>query len=280
MKKKVSSFMTSKYILIALTAICLIFISTSFFTDRLVAPLRSAISMVVVPLQKGMNNLGLWTYDKYTTLQEISVVLDENKELKSKVDDLTEENNQLRQDTYELSRLRELYQLDEKYTGYTKVGARIIEVTADNWSKAFKVDKGSDDGIKKDMNVIAGGGLVGIVTEVGKNYSIIKTIVEDNNSVSGMLIDTNDTCIVEGDIEQSDSGLVKLTHFKSDITVRDGDKVVTSNISDKYLQGILIGYAKDVAPDSNNLTQSGYLVPAVDFNNLQEVLIITEMKNQ
>lgn len=280
MKKKVSSFMTSKYILIVLTAVCLIFISTSFFTDRLVAPLRSAISMVVVPLQKGMNNLGLWTYDKYTTLQEISVVLDENKELKSKVDDLTEENNQLRQDTYELSRLRELYQLDEKYTGYTKVGARIIEVTADNWSKAFKVDKGSDDGIKKDMNVIAGGGLVGIVTEVGKNYSIIKTIIEDNNSVSGMLIDTNETCIVEGDIEQSDSGLVKLTHFKSDITVRDGDKVVTSNISDKYLHGILIGYAKDVTPDSNNLTQSGYLVPAVDFNNLQEVLIITEMKKQ
>lgn len=280
MKKKVSSFMTSKYILIVLTAVCLIFISTSFFTDRLVAPLRSAISMVVVPLQKGMNSLGLWTYDKYTTLQEISVVLDENKELKSKVDDLTEENNQLRQDTYELSRLRELYQLDEKYTGYTKVGARIIEVTADNWSKAFKVDKGSDDGIKKDMNVIAGGGLVGIVTEVGKNYSIIKTIIEDNNSVSGMLIDTNETCIVEGDIEQSDSGFVKLTHFKSDITVRDGDKVVTSNISDKYLQGILIGYAKDVTPDSNNLTQSGYLVPAVDFNNLQEVLIITEMKKQ
>ena len=280
MKKKVSSFMTSKYILIVLTAVCLIFISTSFFTDRLVAPLRSAISMVVVPLQKGMNNLGLWTYDKYTTLQEISVVLDENKELKSKVDDLTEENNQLRQDTYELSRLRELYQLDEKYTGYTKVGARIIEVTADNWSKAFKVDKGSDDGIKKDMNVIAGGGLVGIVTEVGKNYSIIKTIIEDNNSVSGMLIDTNETCIVEGDIEQSDSGLVKLTHFKSDMTVRDGDKIVTSNISDKYLQGILIGYAKDVTPDSNNLTQSGYLVPAVDFNNLQEVLIINEMKKQ
>lgn len=280
MKKKVSSFMTSKYILIVLTAVCLIFISTSFFTDRLVAPLRSAISMVVVPLQKGMNNLGLWTYDKYTTLQEISVVLDENKELKSKVDDLTEENNQLRQDTYELSRLRELYQLDEKYTGYTKVGARIIEVTADNWSKAFKVDKGSDDGIKKDMNVIAGGGLVGIVTEVGKNYSIIKTIIEDNNSVSGMLIDTNETCIVEGDIEQSDSGLVKLTHFKSDMTVRDGDKIVTSNISDKYLQGILIGYAKDVTPDSNNLTQSGYLVPAVDFNNLHEVLIITEMKKQ
>lgn len=280
MKRKLSSFMTSKFILIVVTVICLVFISTSFFTDKLVTPLRDAISMVVVPLQKGMNNLGLWTYDKYTTLQEISVVLDENKQLKSQVSDLTEENNQLRQDSYELARLRELYELDEKYPGYTKVGARIIGVTTDNWSQAFKVDKGSDDGIKKDMNVIADGGLVGIVAEVGKNYSIVKTITEDNNSVSGMLIDTNDTCIVEGDIELSDSGLIKLTHFKGDITVRNGDKVVTSNISDKYLSGILIGYAKDVEPDSNNLTQSGYLVPAVDFNNLQEVLIITEMKNQ
>ena len=236
--------------------------------------------MVVVPLQKGMNNLGLWTYDKVTTLQEISVVLDENNELKNQIDNLTEENNQLRQDSYELTRLRELYKLDEKYPGYTKVGARVIGVTTDNWSKAFKVDKGLDDGIKKDMNVIASGGLVGIVAEVGKNYSIVKTIIEDNNSVSGMLIDTNDTCIVEGDIELSYSGLVHLNHIKADITVRNGDKIVTSNISDKYLQGILIGYAKDVTADSNNLTQSGYLVPAVDFNNLQEVLIITEMKNQ
>lgn len=280
MRKKLSSYMTSRYILIAVTVVCIIFVSTSFFTDSLVAPLRNAVSMVVVPLQKGMNNLGLWTYDKVTTLQEISVVLDENNELKNQIDNLTEENNQLRQDSYELTRLRELYKLDEKYPGYTKVGARVIGVTTDNWSKAFKVDKGLDDGIKKDMNVIASGGLVGIVAEVGKNYSIVKTIIEDNNSVSGMLIDTNDTCIVEGDIELSDSGLVHLNNIKADITVRNGDKIVTSNISDKYLQGILIGYAKDVTADSNNLTQSGYLVPAVDFNNLQEVLIITEMKNQ
>lgn len=278
MKKKVSSFMTSKYILIVLTAVCLIFISTSFFTDRLVAPLRSAISMVVVPLQKGMNNLGLWTYDKYTTLQEISVVLDENKNLQSQIDELTEENNQLKQDSYELNRLRELYELDQQYAGYSKVGARVIEVTTDNWHSSFKIDKGTDDGLKVDMNVIANGGLVGIISETGSNYSIVKTITENNSNVSGMLIDTNETCIVQGDIELMDTGMIRVSHFKSDVIVRNGDKVVTSNISDKYLQGILIGYVKDVKLDSNNLTQSGYIVPAVDFNNLQEVLVITQLK--
>ena len=110
------------------------------------------------------------------------------------------------------------------------------------------------------------------------NYSIVKTITENNSNVSGMLIDTNETCIVQGDVELMDTGMIRVSHFKSDVVVRNGDKVVTSNISDRYLQGILIGYIKDVKLDSNNLTQSGYIVPAVNFNNLQEVLVITQLK--
>ena len=278
MKKKVSSFMTSKYILIVLTAVCLIFISTSFFTDRLVAPLRSAISMVVVPLQKGMNNLGLWTYDKYTTLQEISVVLDENKELKSKVDDLTEENNQLRQDTYELSRLRELYQLDEKYTGYTKVGARIIEVTADNWSKAFKVDKGSDDGIKKDMNVIAGNGLVGIVYDVSAHTAKVRTIINDTSMVSAMFLKTNDSCIVNGSLDTMEDGYLEVVYISKDAKVKNGDELVTSYVSSKFNEGITIGKVSDIKLDSTKLTKTAKVTPIVDFKHLKEVLVITDLK--
>ena len=278
MRKKISSFMTSKNILIALTVLCCFFIGTSFFTDTLTRPLKRAVSMVVVPVQKGMNYIGLWVYDKYQTLQEMSVVLEENKNLQSQVDELTEENNQLKQDSYELTRLRELYKLDAQYSDYAKVGARVIGVTTDNWYSSLKIDKGTDDGLKTGMNVIAGGGLVGIISEAGTNYSIVKTITENNSNVSGMLIDTNETCIVQGDIELMDTGMIRVTHFGSNVIVRNGDKVVTSNISDKYLQGILIGYVKDVKLDSNNLTQSGYIVPAVDCNNLQEVLVITQLK--
>ena len=278
MGKKISSFMTSKNILIVLTVLCCFFIGTSFFTDTLTKPLRKCVSMVVVPVQKGMNNIYPILYDKYQTLQEISVVLEENKDLQNQVDALTEENNQLKQDSYELSRLRDLYELDSQYTEYSKIGARVIGITTDNWHSSLKIDKGTDDGIQVGMNVIASGGLVGIISETGSNYSIIKTITENNSNVSGMLINTNDTCIVEGDIELMDTGMIRVAHFNSNVIVRNGDKVVTSNISDKYLQGILIGYVKDVKLDSNNLTQSGYIVPAVDFNNLQEVLVITQLK--
>lgn len=280
MKNKLSSYFNSKYILIAVSVLCLVFIVTSFFSDKLAAPLKNAVSSVVVPLQKGMNYMGLWVSDSVDNMQDINRLIDENEKLNEKINELTVENNQLRQDSYELDRLRELYQLDDKYPGYEKIGARVIGSSSDNWYTTFMVDKGSDDGIEVDMNVIADGGLVGIVTKVGHNYSVIKTVVEDNNFVSAMLIDSGDTCTVKGDIELLDQGLAHLQYFKSGLTIRNGDKIVTSNISDKYLPGLLIGYAKDVKSDANNLTLSGYLVPAVDFEHLQEVLIITQKKKR
>lgn len=280
MKNKLSSYFNSKYILIAVSVLCLVFIVTSFFSDKLAAPLKNAVSSVVVPLQKGMNYMGLWVSDSVDNMQDINRLIDENEKLNEKINELTVENNQLRQDSYELDRLRELYQLDDKYPGYEKIGARVIGSSSDNWYTTFMVDKGSDDGIEVDMNVIADGGLVGIVTKVGHNYSVIKTVVEDNNFVSAMLIDSGDTCTVKGDIELLDQGLAHLQYFKSGLTIRNGDKIVTSNISDKYLPGLLIGYAKDVKNDANNLTLSGYLVPAVDFEHLQEVLIITQKKEK
>lgn len=279
MRKKVSSFMNSKYMLATLSILCAIFIIISFFTDALTAPLRNMAAAVVMPIQKGMNYMGLWVYDSANSFQDMQQLIAENEALKDNIDSLTEENNRLKQDSYELDRLRKLYELDAKYPGYEKVAARIIGNSTENWFSTFTIDKGSDDGIEVDMNVIAGDGLVGIVTQVGKNYSIVTSIIEDGSYVSGMLIDSAEICAVEGDIELMDTGLIQVKYFKSNANVKNGDKIVTSNISEKYLPGILVGYAKDVSLDANNLTKSGYLLPAVDFAHLQEVLIIKEKKN-
>ena len=279
MKRKLSEFFTSKYILIAVVVLCVLVMGISFFTDKLSAPFRNAVSSVVMPIQKGMNYIGLWTNDKYSQLQKVKRLLEENDELRSTVDSLTEENNRLKQDTYELERLRQLYELDAQYEEYPKVGARIIGTSSDNWYSTFTINKGSEEGLKVDMNVVASGGLVGIISSVDSHSATVKTIIEDGSFVSGQLIDTGDKCTVEGDIKLMDSGLISVKYFNSSVNVRNGDKIVTSNISDKYLSGILIGYTKDVSLDVNNLTQSGYLIPAVDFEHLQEVLIITELKD-
>ena len=94
-----------------------------------------------------------------------------------------------------------------------------------------------------------------------------------------MVLSSSDNMIVNGDLRLYASGVISFEQLKdSDDVVVEGDKVVTSNISDKYLPGILIGYINTINTDSNNLTKSGYITPAVDFEHLEEVLVILELK--
>ena len=108
----------------------------------------------------------------------------------------------------------------------------------------------------------------------------VRSIIDGNSNVTGMLVTSSDTCNVRGDLELMDSGYIHLEYMQKDVDVSDGDMIVTSNISDKYIQGILIGYVKNITEDANSLTQSGYLVPAVDFERLTEVLVIMQLKKK
>ena len=264
--------------LTVLTVLCVILIGVSFFTDKLTAPVQNALSYIITPLQKGINGMGLWLTDRADYFATIDELRQENEQLRTELDEVKEKNLVLIQDQIELNNLRELYALDNKIPGYEKVAARVIGKSSGNWFSTFTIDKGSRDGILVDMNVICGNGLVGIVTDVTDNSATVRSIIDDNSNVTGMLITSSDTCNIRGDLELIDSGYVHLEYLRGDVSVSDGDMIVTSNISNKYIEGILIGYAKNVSDDANSLTQSGYLVPAVDFEHMTEVLVIMQLK--
>jgi rod shape-determining protein MreC len=251
----------------------------TFGTDVFNRPLNTAAGYVVVPFQQGIGKLGEWLSGRKDELVQIRTLLEENESLKEQVAALTEENTLLQQDKYELNTLRQLMELDEEYGNYNKVGARIIGRDSGNWYSSFIIDKGSDDGLGLDMNVIADGGLVGRITSIGANWARVTSIISDNSNVSGMTLSTQDNLIVSGDLKLMADGCISFTQLiDSKDMVREGDKVVTSDISDKYLPNILIGYISSIDKDSNNLTKSGMIVPAVDFEHLGEVLVITDMK--
>ncbi len=212
-------------------------------------------------------------------LASIRVLLTENEALKQKVDELTIENTRLQQDRYELTNLRQLYNLDTQYDEYEKTGARIIAKDSGNWFYSFVINKGAADGIAVDMNVMAGSGLVGRVVAVGPNWAKVKSIIADDSNVSAMVLASSDNLVVSGNLKLYNSGVIEFGQLiDSDNVVVEGDKIVTSNISDKFLPGILIGYVNTINSDANNLTKSGYITPAVDFEHLEEVLVIMEMK--
>lgn len=278
MNKKKKFQMKSKHLLVLMTFLCISAILLTFTQVVSVSPLREAASRVIVPFQNGINQVGTWMSGKLEGFQDVEELAAQNKELEQRVAELTEENTRLAQNQEELARLQELYQLDQSYSEYDKVAAQVISKDPGNWYDTFVINKGSADGIEKDMNVIAGGGLVGLVAEVETNCATVRSIIDDSSSVSGMTASTSDTCIVSGDLRLMDEGKLAFSQMSTENTVAVGEQIVTSNISDKYLRGILIGYVSEVTEDSNHLTNTGYITPAVDFKHIQEVLVIKELK--
>ena len=280
-KKKIFSI-SSKHLLSLLSGVCLALMIFTFQTSVFEGPLKSIVGHVVVPFQEGIATVGRYLTDRADEMVRLQEVLEENQKLQEQIDALTIENSQLQQDKYELNNLRSLYQLDQAYADYEKVGARVIASETDNWFYSFIIDKGEEDGIQVNCNVMAGSGLVGRVVSVGPNYAKVSSIISDTHSVSATVLSTNENMIVTGDLQAvQEDGVItfsQLTDKKG--KVAQGDKVVTSSISDKYLPGILIGYISAVDTSSDNLTKSGTITPAVDFSHLEEVLVIMELKTQ
>lgn len=269
----------SKYLLFILTVLCTVMMLLTFSTDIFNKPLNTAAGYVIVPFQRGISSVGGWLSTRAEELVQIRSLLEENEALKQQVDALTVENTQLQQEKYELNSLQQLFKMDAQYEGYEKVGARIIARDSGNWYHSFTIDRGSDDGLAVDMNVIADGGLVGRVIAVGPNWAKVTSIISDNSNVSGKVLATGDNLIVSGDLELMQQGNISFSQLLDSAgVVVSGDKVVTSHISDKYLPNILIGYISDITLDSNKLTKSGTLTPAVDFEHLEEVLVILDQK--
>ncbi len=268
----------SRYILLGLTLLCVFLIGVSSLREGIMDPLRTGMGYLLVPIQSGVNAVGAGIYKDLTDYGKLKTALSEKEELEQRVGELIEENNRLQAGQQELNRLRELYQLDQEYMQYETIGARVIAKDSGDWFQVFRINKGSEDGVQVDSNVIAGGGLIGIVTDVGANYATVRSIIDDLSRVSAMGLRTGDKCIIAGDLTLYRDGRLSITNITKDGDIQDGDQIVTSNISSKFLPGILIGYAADITIDSERLTKSGYLIPAADFDDLQEVLVITEIK--
>ncbi len=281
MKKKNQASAFNRYLLLGLAVFCIIMMLLSSFSEKASGPFKVIANVTVIPLQQGINYVGRWMGDMTDNFETMQQLRSENKKLQEQVDSLMTENNYLQEERYELERLQELYNLDSNYAEYEKTAAHVIGSDSGNWFSTFTIDKGSQDGIAVDMNVMAGSGLVGIVVEVGPTWAKVRSIIDDSSNVSGMVLSTSDRCIVSGDLSLMNDGQIRFEQMENNENqVSVGDQIVTSYISDKYLQGILIGYVSEVTVDSNNLTRSGYITPAVDFKNIQEVLVITTTKAQ
>ena len=268
-----------RYLLLLVTALCVGMILTTYYTDVLNGPLSGFANYIVIPFQDGVSKAGEWLIKREQLVSDIKELQKENEALRQENEELSVTNNTLLQEKHELTELRNLYQLDQTYADFPKTGCRIIAKENGSWYHSFVIDKGSEDGLSVDMNVLADGGLVGRITYIGRHWSRVQAVIDDNSNVSATVLSSQKNLIVSGNLTLYEEGTISFSELADpDDLVKVGDSVVTSNISDKYLPGILIGYISEIQTDSNNLTKSGRITPAVDFSRLDTVLVIQKLK--
>ena len=262
-----------------MTMVCLAVLVTSLAIGVGTEPLREAAGRIIIPFETSVENLSVSFKETAQRLREKEEILLENEALKAQVESLTGENHKLLLQAENYEKLQRLVDLGEDYDSFPKVAAQIIAKDPGNWYDVFVINKGSRDGIRVGNNVIAERGLVGIVTSVGSRWARVRAIIDDSSSVSAMTVSSQDNFVVHGDLELIDEGMLRFEQlYDQEDVVTTGERVVTSAISENYVEGLFIGYVNEVVQDSNNLTKTGTIVTPIDFAHLKYVYVITVNK--
>ncbi len=278
-RRRRKNWIHPKVLYICLSCVCVLMVFLSFrFSDQF-ASAKAVVGDIVAPMQKGINTIGKSISDQFELFDSKESLMDENQKLKEQVDTLSYNNKILANENKELENYRELLDLNKKYPDYPKVAATIISRDGNNWFNIFYIDKGKKDGVDVDMNVISGNGLVGIVSEAGDHYAKVRAIIDDKSNVSAMFEKSGETCIVKGNLTSIYNGYIDVEMISNTAKVKEGDEIVTSHVSDKFLQGLSVGYVKDIKEDDSSLTKTAHLTPSVNFDQLEYVMVITQLKN-
>jgi len=268
---------SAKHALSIVTIIMMIIILITLPNRKQVTFMEQGLGYVVVPAQQFLGNIQNWMNEKLFFIFHTAQIQEDNKKMLEEIDQLRYENTILKQYQKDNERLRVLLELDQKYAQYPKVGAQVIGKDPGNWYDVFLINKGSNHGLKVDMVVLAGSGLVGRIIEVGANYSKVLSIIDDTSSVSAQVLRTDEVGNVRGDKTLMNEGLCRVQYVNIEAQMIPGDELVTSHLGDIYPPGILIGTIQEVKTESHGLTKYALLEPVVDFKHLEEVLVIDQV---
>lgn len=234
--------------------------------------LENVISKLVSPVQNGITYLKNKISGNSNFFSNLESLKEENTKLK-------EENSKLEQSLRELEvirtenqTLKEYLKLTEQYKDYKTMPAYIINKDISNYTKTIVINVGKDNGIEENMTVIADQGLVGFVISVTSNTAKVQTIIDSSSATSSITGSTRDTMVCKGTIENK--GTLKSTYISTDANIIEGDTVETSGMGGIYPKGIHIGKITSVVEGKNKTDMYAEVETAVDFNRLENVLVI------
>ena len=263
-----------KLIIAAVAFLLVILIAVSSVSGGRIPVVSDTVNFIVSPFQKAANSVVSGIGDLFAMFRSNKNYARENQELKEKIAVL---ENQVRQsDAYatENDRLRQILELKQKDTEHEYVVADVSSTDLTNWSRTFTIDKGLIHGVNKNCAVITVDGLVGHISEVGRDWAKVVTIIDSTSAVGSTITRLNVNTVINGDLTLAADGKCVMNYLTKDTNVEIGDYAVTSGMGGIYPEGLYIGKVTQLNDDPSGLSRTAIIEPGVDFFDLSEVMVI------
>ena len=211
----------------------------------------------------------------YSYMFQYEALAAENAELKAQIAEMEDVARQADSVNRENARLRRLNNLLSTNESYKMVDAYIIGWNSTDWNSTLTINRGTAAGIEPNMCAVTENGqVVGLVTEAGPNYAVIKTVLDSTLEISGTISVSGYNGMVGGGYIDGHETLLKMEYLPSSAIIRNTDQVVTSG-STVYPKGLIIGNVVDAGFEETGVAKFALLEPAAEINTLEQVFIIT-----
>lgn len=238
--------------------------NTSFF--------ENIANKLVMPVQNGLTYLKNKISGNSTFFTDINNLKAENQKLKEKNSQLEQSLREFENVRAENETLKEYLDLSEKYSEYKTIPGYVINKDISNYSKIIVINIGKNEGIEKNMTVIADDGLVGYVISVTDTTAKVRTIIDTSSSISCLMSTNRDSIVCKGTLNSNSE--LKAMYIPTDANLVQGDSIDTSGLGGIYPKGIHVGTIKKVVASKNITDRYAIIETAVNFSKLNTVLVV------
>ena len=231
---------------------------------------------ILTPVRTGVSFLTDQAENVYGYLFKYESLVAENAALKQQLAEIQDSARNADAISRENERLRALLNLQESDNSYTFLDSYIIAWSSNEWSNTITINRGTNSGVQKDMcAVTANGELVGLVSEAGPNYAVIKTVLDSSIEISATVAGAGYNGIVKGGYSTESPDKLRMNYLPSSATIHINDQVVTTG-STVYPRNLILGYVIDAGFDDTGVAKFALLEPAADIGSLEQVFIVMD----
>ena len=238
------------------------------------------VQAILTPIRSGVSALTRQAERYYNYIFNYEALEAKNSYLEQRIASMEDEVRSADSLQRENERLRELLRLSEEHEDYRFCAAYIVSWDSSNWKSTFTIGKGTNAGLEVGMVAVTSQGqVVGLLTEVGSNWSTVTTILDTSLEISASIASSGHTGVVQGAYASGEEGKLRLNYLPSEAVLRNNDQVVTTG-SSGYPKDLILGYIEDASFDETGVAKYAMLRPAADFDGLEQIFIVTQYVNE